>query len=43
MKRTLALLSAAALLSACADAVPTAGTDIPTAGLRMLRDDVAGV
>src|SRR5688572_20238217 len=27
MKRTLALLSAAALLSACADAVPTAQTD----------------
>jgi murein DD-endopeptidase MepM/ murein hydrolase activator NlpD len=43
MKRTLALLSTAALLSACADAVPTAETDIPAAGLRMLRDDVAGV
>lgn len=43
MKRVLAVLSAATLLSACADAVPTAGTATPEPGLRMLRDDVAGV
>ncbi|HEX2209620.1 MAG TPA: M23 family metallopeptidase [Longimicrobium sp.] len=43
MKRILALLSASALLAACADAPPTASTAAPSPGLRMVRDDVAGV
>lgn len=42
MKRIPALLSATALLAACADA-PTATDAPPSPGLRMLRDDVAGV
>lgn len=43
MKRILALLSASAILSACTDAVPTAGTGTAAPGTHTLRDDVVGV
>src|SRR5687767_4106080 len=43
MKRILALLSTAALLSACADAPPTASRASDATGTRTLRDDVVGV
>src|SRR3712207_1385160 len=43
MKRTPALLCAAALLSACADAAPTDARVVDPPGTRTVRDEAVGV